>query len=409
MDNNNRPLSGIKVLDLTSMAAGPVCARLLADWGADVIKLEPMEGDFFRKFGPILGMPANDEENPLWENANANKRCIAVDLKSSTGQEIIHKLFATADVFLSNYRPQALRKLKLTYEDLSPKYPKLICAVLTGFGEKGPEAEKAGFDVIAYWGRSGSMVDLVDPSGYPMNSPAGFGDYPTGGILAAGICAALVRQQRTGKGEKVHISLLGNVLWNASLMILGAQKSYGFKYPKERFKPVSPLVLAYKCKDGEWVMLSILEHARYWPVWCKSIGREDLANDERYNTIEGAREHAAILVPIFEKIIATKTRPEWMEIWRKADLAIDILSHFKDVENDEMAWANDNIFEFTYPNKKKSLMIRTPIQFAEMGIPEQKRAGLLGENTKEVLTELGYSSAEIADFKNKGLIKMPSK
>jgi crotonobetainyl-CoA:carnitine CoA-transferase CaiB-like acyl-CoA transferase len=406
MENSKCPLSGIRVIDLTSMAAGPVCARLLADWGADVIKIEPFEGDFFRKFGPILGMPASEEENPLWEQANANKRCIALDLKSPKGEEIIHKLLAKADVLVSNYRPHALRKLKLTYGDLSEKYPKLVYAVLTGFGEKGPEAEKAGFDVIAYWARSGAMVDLVDPSGYPMNSPAGFGDHPTGSALAAGICAALVKQQKTGRGDKVSISLLGNVLWNAAMMIAGAQKKYGYKYPRERFTPVTPLVLAYRCKDGEWIMLSILEHERYWPAFCNSIGREDLISDDRFNTLDSVKKHSSLLIPMLEEIIAKKTRPEWVEIWQKADLAFDILRHFKDAEYDEMAWANDNIYEHTYVNNEKSILIRTPVQFCEMGVPQVKRAGLLGQNTKEILTELGYSPAQITEFENKGVIKM---
>jgi len=406
--DNYKPLFGVRVIDLTSMAAGPVCARVLADWGADVIKVEPPEGDFLRRFGPTMGLPSFDEENPLWQLANANKRLVALDLKTPEGQEIIHKLLTTADVFVSNYRPQALRKLKLAYEDLS-KYPKLVYAMLTGFGEKGPEAEKAGFDVVAYWGRSGAMVDLVDPSGYPMNSPVGFGDHPTGVALAGGICAALLKQRRTGRGDKVSISLWGNALWNAGMMVVGAQPAYGYKFPKERLHPVSPLIMAYKCKDDEWLMLSILEHERYWEKFCTSIGREDLISDGRFNTLPAAKKYSDVLVPILENIIAKKTRSEWIEIWTKYDLANDKLMHFKDAKDDEMAWANDYIFYYIYPNKKKSLQVRTPIQFKEMGIPEQNRAGVIGENTEEILMELGYSSDQIADMHYKKQIRMVSK
>lgn len=404
MTKNRNVLAGVRVIDLTTYAAAPGTGRIMADWGADVIKVEPLNGDVFRHFGPLVNTPAKEDENPCWDLENANKRAIALDLKSSQGQEIIHKLLMNADVFLTNTRVEALKKLKLSYEDLSLKYPRLIWAHISGFGEEGPDATRPGFDIVAYWARSGSLIDLCQPGQPPITAPYAMGDHATSFTLCAGICAALVKQRQTGQGEKVGSSLFGNAIWNAGLMVISSQECYNDKFPKSRYYPATPLSSSYCCKDGEWLLLSILEYNRYWPVFCKVIEREDLIDDKRYNTLEAARKNLKEFVELLDKIFASKDRTEWEVKLKEADIAYEKIQHFRDVSKDEQAWINNYLYEFTFMNGNKAALPRTPVQFKEMGLPPYKPAPLLGQHTQEVLLELGYSTDEISSMINNNSI-----
>lgn len=238
---------------------------------------------------------------------------------------------------MTNLRPGALKKLELDYEHLKNKYPRLVYALITGFGEKGPDAGQPGFDVVAYWARSGFMVDLVKPDEYPMYAPAGFGDLTVGGLLFGGVCAALLNRERTGRGDKISISLYGSVIWFAGIVMTTTQERYGNTYPKTRLEG-NPLAIPYKCRDGEWIMLSILEVERYWPVLCKTLGREDLITDERFKNRQAIQEHRSQLIPILEEIFLSKDAEEWRTFLKKADIAHEKLCHFKDIPKDPQAW-----------------------------------------------------------------------
>jgi len=395
---NNKPLNNVKVVDLTTYAAAPGAARIMADWGANVIKVEPHFGDNWRYFGSILGMPAKHDENPCWEIDNANKRGIALDLKSDKGLKILDELIAGADVFITNFRTKALAKLDLSYELLSKKYPRLVYAHLTGFGEKGPDVHKAGFDAVSFWARSGCMIDLSEKGHPPMTSPAAMGDHTSSLALTGGICAALYQQQATGKGEKVKVALYGAGIWFAGVMMMPTQERYGQEYPVSRKKPPSALVTPFKCRDGEWFMPCVFDYDRYWPDFCKAIDREDLIKDERYSTTQAAFKNSESLMVLLDEIFITKDRDEWIDLFIKADIAHDKLQHFKDVIVDEQAWANDFLYEYTYPNEEKGVLPAPPIQFEEMGRPDHKRAPLIGEHSREVLQEMGYSDEKINEL-----------
>lgn len=337
--DNEKPLSGFRVVELATFMAAPSCGRLLADWGAEVIKVETPGGDAFRYFGPSMSMKAADDENPAFEMLNTRKSSVVIDLKNAEGQKIFHDLLATADVFLTNNRTEALQKLRIDYDSLKEKYPKLIFAWVTGFGEKGPDVNQPGYDVVAFWGRTGYLADLTQPDSYPVNSPAGAGDNTVGMSLFAGVCAALLRRSRTGKGEKVSVSLYGAAIWFAGAIITSVQEKYGNIYPKEKAM-TSPLARAYQCKDGEWIMLSVLEYDRYWATFCRAVGREDIVNDERFNKRDHMMKHKPALGKIMEETFMTKTLDEWITILRTHDIVHDKLRHFKDVLTDEQAWAN---------------------------------------------------------------------
>jgi crotonobetainyl-CoA:carnitine CoA-transferase CaiB-like acyl-CoA transferase len=405
MNEKDRPLSGYRVVDLSTYVAAPSCSRLLADWGADVIKVESVSGDAFRYFGPTMFTPAKDEENPLWDMLNSNKRGLALDLKSPEGKEIFHKLLSVADVFLTNTRPEALEKLSLDYESLKDKYPRLIYAYVTGYGEKGPDVDLPGFDVVAYWARSGFMVDLVKPDEYPMYSPAGFGDLTVGAALFGGICAALLNRQKTGKGDKISIALYGAAIWFSGIVITTVQERYGNKYPKTRLEG-NPLAIPYRCNDGEWIMLSILEIDRYWPAFCKALGREDLLGQERFKGRQNLLDHRAELIPILEETFRSRDRDEWVRILTDADIVHAKMQHFRDTLNDEQARANGFVYETTFPNGEKALLPSTPLRSMETGPLPCQRGPWLGEHTREILNELGYSPDRLEELSKCKVIKV---
>ncbi|EQE32323.1 coA-transferase III family protein, partial [Clostridioides difficile CD22] len=247
----NKPLEGVKVIDLTYFVAGPGTSKILADWGADVIKVEPSFGDPGRKTGATMTMPIDDYNNPFYSTYNSNKRGLSINLKSETGIEIMDKLLSEANVFVSSYRTGALKRLGLDYESLSKKHPHLIWGQINGFGDFGPAKDNAGFDTVAFWARSGAMLDIAEKDTSPINPPIAFGDATTSCSLSGGICAALYQQAKTGKGQKVMASLFGQAIWNASSLLASTQ--FSDEYPKTRKNAISPVINSYRCKDGKWI------------------------------------------------------------------------------------------------------------------------------------------------------------
>lgn len=405
--NKELPLSHLKVVDLSTFAAVSSTGRLLADWGADVIKVESVRGDAWRNYGTVGSTPTSDDENPCWEINNSNKRDISLNLRTPQGMKIMHHLLKEADVFITNYRMNALQGMRLTYEDLAPSYPHLIWGHLSGYGTEGPDAKRPGFDVASYWARSGMMMDLGEPSAPPASQVYAFGDMSTGAVLAGAICAAVCKQLRTGEGEKVEISLMGNAIWAAGLLVMATQKKFGDVWPKSRFLPPSPLTSSYKCKDGEWLLLCILEYERYYPALCRVLGREDLIEDERYNSLEHVKEHNTEFVKLLDSLFVAKDRDEWCALLEKADIVHDKILHYKDVSEDEQAWANGYIYNHTFSNGEQAVLPDTPVKFSS-GKREKMRAPLLGEDSKAILKELGYGETEIAQLIDSGIVKSQS-
>ncbi len=406
------PLAGLKVVDLSEFVAVPVAAKLFADWGAEVVKVEKFGGDDWRSYGPFFNTPYEDDENPLFDMEHLNKKFLALNLKTDKGREVIHRLLSEADIFMTNYRGDALKRLGLSYEDLTVLYPKLIFAHLTGFGEKGPDAGRPGFDVVAYWARSGAMLDLVPAEvGVPINAPFGFGDHITGSALAGGVLAALYKREKTGRGDKIIMSLFGHAIFCAGCMIMSAQDRYGDPLPRYRERPGSPVGHTYQCKDGRWILLSILVYDRYWPILCKEVlNRPDLLQDERFHTRPTPKGYSAELYKILHDEFKKKDSNEWSSLLRAADIAFENVAHFSEVTKDEQAWANGYIFEHTFKNGNKAILPKTSIQFGSYNVPNPlPRAGTrVGEHSADVLLKMGYTDSEIEDLEKEGIIKKPS-
>ncbi len=391
-------LEGVRVVDLTTFVAAPSCARLLADMGAEVIKVESPEGDPTRHNANLFEVPSTDEENPIWEIHNANKKGIAIDLKEPAGLEVLHRLLATADVFITNTRAKALVKLGLDYESLKVKYPKLVFGHVLGYGENGPMKDYPGFDSVAFWTRTGCLGGLSKEGEYPITAPYAMGDTATGTALFGGICAALVRQARTGQGEKIIISLYGAGIWYANSLITTAQPCYGTKFPKKREHSL-PTACPYRCKDHVWLMPTIMDHVRLFPSFCKVLGLPELATDERYAKPSSVMKHAASLIPLLEQAFAKMNSEDVLREMAKADIVITVISNFRDVSTDEQAWANGYLHEFTFRNGNKANLPCTPIETSQTNGKEYNRAPMLGEHNDIVLAGLGYTPAEIAGMK----------
>ncbi len=397
----NQPLKGVRVVDLTYFLAGPGCAKLLADWGADVIKVEPLFGDPMRSSGPTLRMPIEDDCNPLYSTYNSNKRGLAVNLKTDEGQEVMAKLLEKADVFISSYRTQALEKLGLSYETLHEKYPRLVWAQINGFGDDGPSKDEPGFDIVAFWARSGAMIDIAE-KGTTIVPPYGFGDSASAVSMAGGICAALYEQQRTGKGQKVMLSLLGNAIWSLSAIIGAAQ--YGDEYPKTRKNAVSPVMNNYECADGQWICLSILEYDRYFEALCELLEIPEVAKDPRFANLQIAKENATALIDILDEAFAKFTRPEMIEKLLAADIAHGKVQHVKDLPNDPQVMENNYLVKFKNRDGSEFFMPMSPVRFNDTKIVHGPDAPRIGEHSEEILKELGFADDAIASMKEKKAI-----
>lgn len=384
----NKPLEGIKVVELSTYVAAPGAARMLADFGAEVIKVESPTGDQWRETGrKMLG--TTDDENPVFDVYNTGKKCICLNIKDPAQKETMMKLLERADIFVTNTRAQSLKKLGLDAQTLTEKFPKLIFASIDGFGDKGPDANSPGFDNISFWARSGFARDIPYKSEdyYPLGATSGVGDCVTGGFLLAGIMTALYHRTRTGKGDIVSVSLYGAATWVMSSMLLRADPQYGETFPKTpNFG--DPLTNNYECADGEWVNISVRAYEKDADLMYEVMGiKEDVDRIGNVN-VKTYYQMQDTLIPIIRKAMKKKTSAEWMEIFREKDLVIGKLPHMKDVLTDEQAWANGFVEEITNRNGNKSVIACPPIKMASYTKEPATLAPLLNENEEEVLESL---------------------
>ena len=396
-----KPVDGVKVIDLTYFVAGPGAARILADWGADVIKVEPSFGDPGRGTGATMSCPTVKDCNPFYTAYNANKRGLSLNLKSDEGKAVLYKLLESADVFVSSYRTGALRRLGLDYDSLSKKFPHLIWAQINGFGDFGPAKDNAGFDTVAFWARSGAMIDITEKDTSPVNPLIGFGDATTSCSLSGGICAALYQKAKTGKGCKVMVSLFAQAIWSESAGMVSTQ--YGDEYPKTRLNPGSPVMDTFKSADDKWFYMSILEPDRYNDALMKELGRNDLVGDPRYCTAAAAKAHSSELVEILSAEFAKHTMDEIAAMFARADIAYDRVQHIKEVLDDPQALENMYIIPVENRDGTVTKQPMTPIRFAtteparieDIAPTMERQAPLVGEHSAEILKEHGYTDEDI--------------
>lgn len=395
--SQKRPLEGVKVVELATFIAAPCCTRFLSDLGAEVIKVEAPMGDALRFTAVNEGRPFGDKEDTSYTLENTGKKFITLNIKTEAGRKVLEELIAQADVFVTNNRPNALKKNALDYETLHAKYPKLIHAMVSGYGEKGPDKDLPGFDFTAYFARAGILGTMFDVNAMPMLPIAGFGDHQVGMNLAAGILAALYRAKDTGIGDQVVVSLFHSGVWDVSLYLQSAQ--YGVpsaQYPIRRDQIANQLQLTHKTKDGRWVQLAMPQYDKLYPKFVTEVlQREDLVNDDRFWPQTNLQSHGKEFYDIMVAEIAKLDYAELKERMEKADLPYALCQNWQDLLVDEQAWASDILAKVKFPNGEERTMVRTPVMFGETDLPPYERASFMGEQTREILDMLGYSKEQI--------------
>lgn len=401
-----KPMEGVRVVELATMLAGPMTARILAEWGADIIKVESLTGDVWREqYGTSLS-PCTEAANPNYDVQNMNKRFVALNLRSDDGMAILHKLLATADVFVTNYRIHTLEKMGLSYDQLKEKYPGLIYAGVLGYGAEGPDKYRPGYDYTAFSARTGLMGDLAPAGGPPIMTIAGLGDHSVAVALAGGISAALYQKTHTGKGDKVDVSLLQAGVFIMSTGVLNAFN--GRQYPRDRYNCSHAGSNTYQGSDGEWFYLAVVDYRRFHEL-CDLLGMSELMDDPRYNTLDAyySAQSKRELTMILDEKFATQPVAYWHKLLSEHDLPHELVCHLKDVPYDEQVVANHYTYFHEYSDGTKSVFTNGPVHFASINpasIPFHP-SGEIGRDTDEVLKENGYTNEEVQRMRTAGEIK----
>ena len=397
MSEIKRPLEGIKVVELATFIAAPCCARYLADLGAEVIKVEATGGDPLRFTAVNEGRPQDYREDTTYTLENANKKCIALNTKTPAGREALEKLIAEADIFITNWRQNPLKKAGLDYETLHEKYPALVYGFVSGYGEKGPDKDLPGFDYTAFFARGGVLGTLFDKEAVPMLTIPGFGDHQVGIYLAAGILGALYRAKTCGQGDRVVVSLFHTAIWDVSLMLQASQ--YGdpaSQYPLSRRQIANPLTVAHKTKDNRWLQIAMPQYNRHYPIFMTAAGHPELADDPRFYPQTNLQANLDEFYAFMVELMATRTLEEWCALMDANDLPYAIAQTWDQLLVDKQAWASGCFYEMEYETGNKRTMVRTPVVFEETPEAPYNRGPYLGEQTEEILKNLGYTDEQVA-------------
>ncbi|MDP2953569.1 MAG: CoA transferase [Chloroflexota bacterium] len=397
------PLQGVKVVEFSHTVAMPSACAILGDWGADVIKIEhPIEGDPIRGANALQWLPPCPL-NSHWELLNRNKRGIAVDLSKEQGRQIAYRLVEKADVFASNLQEPSLNRLAMDYDTLSRLNPRLIYTHLTGYGSRGPNREKPGYDFAAFWASSGLMFSMGERDGPPATQRGSMGDQVTSLAIAGGIAAALLSRTRTGAGQRVDISLLGAGIWMGGVQTQAVLLSGQEIERKSRKDMINPMWNYYQMRDGHWVYFT-MQYDRFWPPFCRALGIPHLEHDPRFETMEKREEHRKELIAILDETFATKTLSEWVPIFDEHGLIWGPVNTVKEVIEDPQTEANGFVVEMDHPEIGKIRTVASPCRFSETPAGPRTPAPQLGQHTEEVLLDYGFTWEDLEKLKDDGVI-----
>lgn len=400
------PLAGVKVLEVASHVFVPIGGGVLTEWGAEVIKIEhPVTGDPYR--GLVTSGLHKDYNgiDPSFQFTNRGKQSVAVDLKTAEGRAIVHRLAAQCDVFLTNFRPAARRKLEIEYQDILAQNPSIVYVRGTGYGARGPDAQRGGYDGAAYWSRAGFGAVLTPPtSEYPVMQRPAFGDVVGGLTIAGAIAAALYRRATTGEPALVDVSLLGMGMWQLQPDIVHAKLEDGaVRHAYDRKAVSNPLSNTYRTRDGRFIVLMMLDADRYWGDFCEVVDRPDLASDARFADMAARKANARACIEILDAVFAARDYAMWLEDLKPAKGVWSPFQTPREIHDDPQVAANDYLADVEMINGDSLTLVTSPVQFDE--IPAKPiRAPEHGEHTETVLFEMGMSWEEISALKDRNVI-----
>jgi CoA:oxalate CoA-transferase len=401
------PLEGIRIVDWTIWQQGPVATQMLADLGAEVIKIEERErGDPGRGILAIAGSPTGKGgRNYYFEANNKHKKSIALDLKRPEAREIVHRMVAQSDVFVQNFRKGVAGRLGLGYADLRAINPRLIYASASGYGPEGPDSSEPSFDYLGQ-ARSGIMNAVGTDGTVPTYIFGGIADQMGGVMLAYGVLAALFAREKIGTGQEVDASHLGSMMALQGLNVV-ARTIMGKEFPRNtRDKAFNPLWNHYRCADGKWLSLAMLQPDRYWKEFCAVIGRNDLVEDARFAEVRARGKNAAALIEILDQVFATRTREEWMRVLKAGgDFIYTVVNSVSDLPDDSQVKANEYVVDYEHPTLGNMTLLGMPVKLSATPGDPRGHAPELGEHTETLLTEmLGYSWDDVARLREANVI-----
>jgi crotonobetainyl-CoA:carnitine CoA-transferase CaiB-like acyl-CoA transferase len=402
-------LEGLKVLEMGHVVAAPAASVMMADWGAEVIKLEPLTGDMARG----IGTPLTAEEQArvqeqgnigyYFQFLNRGKRGIALNLKEEDGKDVLYRMVKWADIFLSNYEKSTLEKLGAGYEALCKVNPRIIYGLLTGYGTVGPDKDERGFDYSAGWARSGLMYMLGEPDSIPPPQRGGMMDRVTGSHMVAGVLAALHHRNRTGQGQNIEFSLYHSGVWTDA-EDYGAVLNGREPVKHSRATARNPLWNNYCTKDGKWFWAAMLQPDLSWGNFCRALGHPEWEHDAKYSSREQRFANCEELIRRIDEILLTKTMAEWEVVFRQHDIIYGRVASPLEVYNDPQAIANNFFVDLHHPARPEVKVVMTPVKFVQNPAEVKASAPELGQHTEEVLLEMGYTWEDIANFKAKNVI-----
>jgi crotonobetainyl-CoA:carnitine CoA-transferase CaiB-like acyl-CoA transferase len=399
------PLSGIKVIEISTFQQGPVSGMRLGDLGADVIKIEPKEGDPARRHMRTIEAEFKVKgDNYYFEHANRNKRGITLDMKKASGMEAFLRLIDSADVFLNNMSIGAPLRLGIGPDEMLARNPRLIYAQASGWGRKGPAANSLSFDYTGI-ARSGLMMAAGEDKTPPCMMLPGLGD-ELGGLMSAwGVTLALFAREKTGKGQVVDTSLMGSVVAMLGHLISGTAMLKQ-EFPRfVRTNMGNAMYNHYCCKDGKWIAIAHLDPDRWWAKVCGALGLEKLINDPKYSTFAARSDNRKELVVLFDEAFASKTRDEWMQILDAHGCIFTPIQSIPEVVEDPQLLANNYVIDINHPTYGQTKTMGFPWDLSDTPASWRRRAPKLGEHTEEVLLEIGYSREELAKLRDEGVIQ----